>query len=155
MTVRPDLQALIAAFNMRPEVLWAGLEASIDADGGACIQLSPSATSALEGTGSGGLNGGLIAAGFDAAVILAALMAAGTDVVVTASLTVNYLRPAQLSHAPQWRASVTRSGRAIIHVEARLEANGETCATAVAVTCPRERRPALTPLTPPAPFPGQ
>lgn len=152
MTDRPDLHALIAAFNARPEVLWAGLEGSVDPDGSACIRLSPSAASALEGTGSGGLNGGLIAAGFDAAVILAALMAADTDVVVTASLNVSYVQPARLSHAPRWRASATRSGRSIIHVAARLEADGELCATALAVTCPRDRRP--TP-THPAPSPGQ
>ena len=83
------MQAL-ALFNRRAEILWFGFHGSFESHD-AAIRLTRLPDGMLGGGGAAALNGGVIAAGFDAAVVLTGLGHYDTDTVVTLNLAVQFL----------------------------------------------------------------
>jgi acyl-coenzyme A thioesterase PaaI-like protein len=75
---------------------------------------------ALGGGGTAALNGGLIAAGFDAAAVLVGLGHYESEVVVTLDLSVRFLRLAHADIADQFAARVVKSTRAVAFIEGEL-----------------------------------
>ncbi|MBC8055232.1 MAG: hypothetical protein H7Y61_01500, partial [Rhizobiales bacterium] len=69
----PDrLAARLAEFNQRREVSWFGLEGAFEGQGDAVVRFVRVDAGVLGGGGTAAINGGVIAAGFDAACVLAA-----------------------------------------------------------------------------------
>lgn len=99
------------AFNMRNEILWFGFQGAFEEPGTAVITFSRLETGALGGGGTPAVNGGVIAAGFDAAFVLAGLGQYDTDVVVTLDLSVQFLNLATVSPSLAFEAQVVRSAK--------------------------------------------
>ncbi|MEJ1935335.1 hotdog domain-containing protein [Nostoc sp. NIES-2111] len=109
-----------AVFNARAEVQWFGLTGHFSDPADAVIHLHHTGAGAVGGGGTAALNGGLIAAGFDAAAVLAGLGHYDSDVVVTLDLSVRFLRLAHVDLASEFVARVVKSTRAIAFVEGEL-----------------------------------
>lgn len=121
----PDERAqALALFNRRPEILWFGFEGGFEA-AEAVIRLTALPQGVLGGGGAAALNGGVIAAGFDAAVVLTGLGHYGTDTVVTLNLAVQFLHLARPAPALAFRAWATRTTRHVCFVAGSLS-DGET-----------------------------
>jgi acyl-coenzyme A thioesterase PaaI-like protein len=117
----PDLLALrLAAFHGRPEIAWLGLAGRFDGDGMAVVRFERLTPGHLGGAGTAALNGGMIASGFDAACVLAALGHVDTEVVATLTLQVQYLRRAMASPSLIFRAGATKAARSVVFVHAVL-----------------------------------
>ncbi|MFN4166292.1 MAG: PaaI family thioesterase [Ferrovibrio sp.] len=114
-----DRTRALALFNRRAEILWFGFEGSFGADE-AIIRLTALPEGMLGGGGAVALNGGVIAAGFDAAVVLTGLGHYDTDTVVTLNLAVQFLNLARPSPSLAFRAWATRTTRHVCFVEGRL-----------------------------------
>jgi acyl-coenzyme A thioesterase PaaI-like protein len=114
-----DRTRALALFNRRAEILWFGFEGSFGADE-AIIRLTALPEGMLGGGGAAALNGGVIAAGFDAAVVLTGLGHYDTDTVVTLNLAVQFLHLARPSPSLAFRAWATRTTRHVCFVEGRL-----------------------------------
>lgn len=129
------------AFDQRPEVAAFGLQGRYDDDSDAVVGFTSISACALGGGGVEALNGGAIAAGFDAACVLAGLAQFDADVVVTLSLHVQFLRLAHACPGLEFRAQVTRSSSRFCFVQAQLRDRHDpaalTLATAVATLAPR------------------
>ena len=110
----------LASFNRRAEIGWFGFRAQLEAPADAVVRFERLGTGALGGGGTAAVNGGVIAAGFDAACVLAALCQYDTDTVVTLTLQVHYLRLARAGAGLEFRASVTRSARSLCFVQGVL-----------------------------------
>jgi len=109
----------LTLFNRRAEILWFGMAGSFEADA-AVIRLSALPEGMLGGGGQPALNGGVIAAGFDAAAVLAGLGHYDTETVVTLNLSVQFLRLARPSAALAFRAYATQTTRQVCFIEGRL-----------------------------------
>lgn len=108
----PDrLARQLAQFNARGEILWFGFEGAFEAPGSAVVRFQRLEAGARGGGGTAAVNGGVIAAGFDAAFVLAGLGQYDTDVVVTLELSVKFLSLARVSPALAFQAQVVRSAR--------------------------------------------
>lgn len=107
-------------FNQRAEVRWFGFHGGFAEPGESVIHLLQRDPGALGGGGTAALNGGLIAAGFDAAAVLVGLGHYDRDVVVTLDLSVRYLRLAHADVADEFAARVVKSTRAMAFVEGEL-----------------------------------
>ena len=96
-------------FNARSEIAWFGFAGAFEEPGTALITFTKLESGALGGGGTAAINGGVIAAGFDAAFVLAGLGHYDVEVVVTLELSVKFLRLAQASRPLAFRARVVRS----------------------------------------------
>src|SRR5512132_4319545 len=85
------LQQQLAQFNARAEVRWFGFTASLRPPATIAVALGSLQAGVLGGGGTQAGNGGVIAAGFDAAFVLAGLTQYDSDVVVTLELSVKFL----------------------------------------------------------------
>ena len=110
----------VSAFNARAEVQWFGFSGCFSDPTDAVIHLRKRNAGAMGGGGTTALNGGLIAAGFDAAAVLAGLGHYDSDVIVTLDLSVRFIRLAQVDLASEFVARVVKSTRAIAFVEGVL-----------------------------------
>lgn len=111
----------LAEFHGRHEIAWLGLAASFDAGGVAAVRFERLTPGHLGGAGTAALNGGMIASGFDAACVLAALGHVDTEVVATLTLQVQYLRRAMASPSLVFRAGAVKVARNVVFVQAVLE----------------------------------
>jgi len=138
--IAPDrLAAQRAAFNRRAEIVWFGLEGHFEPPGDALVRFARLDTGMLGGGGVQAINGGVIAAGFDAVCVLAALGQYEAEVVVTLTLQVHYLRLARVAPGLVFRARVTKSARHVCFVQAELfdqAAPGQLLASASASLAP-------------------
>jgi acyl-coenzyme A thioesterase PaaI-like protein len=114
------LQQQLAQFNARREVRWFGFTGSLLQPSTVAITLDALQAGALGGGGTNAVNGGVIAAGFDAAFVLASLAQYDSDVVVTLELSVKFLSLAVASQTPVFTAGVVRSSRRFSFVEGVL-----------------------------------
>ncbi|WP_334187447.1 PaaI family thioesterase [Noviherbaspirillum sp.] len=96
---------------MRNEIIWFGFQGAFEKPGTAIITFSRMEAGALGGGGTKAVNGGVIAAGFDAAFVLAGLGQYDTDVVVTLDLSVQFLNLAIASPSLAFEAQVVRSAK--------------------------------------------
>jgi acyl-coenzyme A thioesterase PaaI-like protein len=112
--------AQLAGFNQRRELAWFGLQGQLRFPNHVAIRFSTIQTGFLGGGGVAAINGGVIAAGFDAACVLAALMQFDAKTVVTLTLQVQYLRLAHCSDSLEFQAWVTKSARHICFVQSVL-----------------------------------
>ncbi|MGY4828538.1 PaaI family thioesterase [Sphaerotilaceae bacterium SBD11-9] len=110
----------LAAFNAREEIRWFGFNGAFEEPGVSTIRFAQTVPGMLGGGGTAAVNGGVIAAGFDAVLVLAGLGHYETDVVVTLDLSVQFLSLARDSEGLVFRAGVTRSARHFAFVEAEL-----------------------------------
>jgi acyl-coenzyme A thioesterase PaaI-like protein len=135
------LSARLQAFNQRREIIWFGLQGSFDKEGDAVVRFQAMDAGVLGGGGVEAINGGVVAAGFDAVCVLAALAQFDVDVIVTLSLHVQFLRLAKASPGLEFRAQVSKSARQFCFVQAQLidssDAEAWPLASAVATLSPR------------------
>ncbi|MBK0392589.1 PaaI family thioesterase [Ramlibacter algicola] len=133
-----ERRARLASFACRSEIGWFGFEGRYAGPGIAEITLSRLHPGVLGGGGVAALNGGVVAAGFDAAVVLAGLGHFDADVVVTLELSVQFLSLARTDAPLVFRAGLTRSSRGFGFAQAVLEpvAGGAPFATATAMVAP-------------------
>lgn len=131
-------RAKLAAFNRRPEISWFGFEGRFGDPALAEILVSRVQEGLLGGGGVAALNGGAIAAGFDAAFVLAGLGHFDSDVVVTLELSAHFLSLARADRPLAFRAGVTRSSRAFAFAQGSLTPidGGAAFATATAMLAP-------------------
>lgn len=111
----------LAQFNARAEIGWFGFVGELAEPGFAIIRFARVEPGAVGGGGTAAINGGVIAAGFDAAFVLAGLAQYDTPVVVTLDLSVRYLDLASAARSPVFRAHVVRSARAFAFIEGVLQ----------------------------------
>lgn len=128
----------LASFNARDEIIWFGFKGSFDETGTAIIRFEYALPGALGGGGTSAVNGGVIAAGFDAAFVLAGLGQYETDVVVTLDLSVQFLSLARPAPGLAFHATVTRSSRHFAFAQGELGVPGSApFATAKAMVAPQ------------------
>ena len=106
-----QLEQQLRQFNARAEVRWFGFVGAFEAPGTAVVTPGRLGDGVLGGGGTQALNGGVIAAGFDAAFVLAGLGQYETDVVVTTELSVQFLSLATIARPLAFSAGVVRSSR--------------------------------------------
>lgn len=142
-TLSPDrLEQRLAGFHGRREIAWLGLRGRFDAPASAMVRFGRLEPGYLGGGGTDALNGGLIATGFDAACVLAALGHLDTDVVATLTLQVQYLRLAVATPGLVFRAVALKVARHVVFVQASLEDPADErgpAATAHATLAPLRR----------------
>ena len=127
----------LVQFNARTEIGWFGFEGAFAEPGEALVTFARIADGARGGGGSAAVNGGVIAAGFDAAFVLAGLGHYDTPVVVTLELAVRFLSLASTSRPLAFHARVVRSSRSFAFVEGELRAGeGEVFASASGMVAP-------------------
>lgn len=136
----PRLAAQLEAFNARAEIHWFGLHGEFAEGGVARILMPASPPAGLRGGGgSRALNGAAVAAGFDAAVVLAGLGHYDTPVVVTVELSIRYLRLADGAGPLVVNAWTPRTSARFGFIEAKLvdtAGSGTLLATASAIVAP-------------------
>ena len=115
-----QLQQQLRQFNARAEVRWFGFVGAFQDPASAVITLGRLPEGVLGGGGTNALNGGVIAAGFDAAFVLAGLGQYETDVVVTTELSVQFLSLATIARPLAFSAGVVRSSRRFSFVHGML-----------------------------------
>jgi acyl-coenzyme A thioesterase PaaI-like protein len=103
--------AQLRRFNERTEVAWFGFEGSFLEPGTTIIRFSHLNLGLQGGGGTHAINGGVIAAGFDAAFVLAGLGHYESEVVVTLELSVKFLSLALASKTLEFRAHIARSAK--------------------------------------------
>jgi acyl-coenzyme A thioesterase PaaI-like protein len=121
-------------FNRRREITWFGLEGSLNSNTQVIVKFTSAQSGVLGGGGVDAVNGGVIAAGFDAVCVLAGLTQFDVDVVVTLTLQVQFLRLATNSPHLEFQACVTKSARHICFAHGILidRAIGENTPLAIA-----------------------
>jgi acyl-coenzyme A thioesterase PaaI-like protein len=138
------LLARLAGFHARREIGWFGLQGRFDAPDSAVVRLARFEPGYLGGGGTDALNGGLIASGFDAVCVLAALGHVDTEVVATLTLQVQYLRLAEATPGLEFRAQALKVARHVVFVQAVLadfDRDRGPAATAHATLAPLRRAP--------------
>lgn len=108
-------------FHGREEIAWLGLAGRFEGEGVALVHFERLTPGHLGGAGTAALNGGMIATGFDAACVLAALGHVDTEVVATLTLQVQYLRRAMASPSLVFRAGAMKAARNVVFVHGVLE----------------------------------
>ena len=120
-------------FNERGEVRWFGFQGEFG-DGQVAVGFGEVHRGLQGGGGTLAVNGGVIAAGFDASAVMTGLGHYDTDTIVTVDLSVQFLALAQASSSLRWRAWATRTTRQLCFVQGVL-GDGErvfaTCSAAV------------------------
>lgn len=127
------LTAQLEQFNARQEVRWFGLFGSFQQPGEALVSFKDSTSGILGGGGTDAVNGGVIAAGFDGAFVLAGLGHYETNVVVTLELSIKFLDLAKNPHSLAWSAYIMRTSKRFAFAEARLINRAEPDARPVAI----------------------
>lgn len=138
----------LEAFHGRAEIAWLGLAGCFEGAGMAVVRFERLTPGHLGGAGTHALNGGMIACGFDAACVLAALGHVDTEVVATLTLQVQYLRRATASASLVFRAGATKAAPSVVFVQAALEdpsRGPEPLAVAQATLTPVRTRKPLPP----------
>lgn len=125
----------LVLFNRRAEILWFGFAGAFG-DDEAVIRIAQMPAGALGGGGEAALNGGVIAAGFDAAAVLAGLGHYDTDTVVTLNLSVQFLHLARPSPELAFYARASRTTRSVCFVEGRLADGATAFATCSGMVAP-------------------
>lgn len=120
-------------FNSRSEIEWFGFHGEFEAPAFATLTISRPDPGLLGGGGTAAVNGGVIAAGFDGAFVLAGLGHYETKVVVTLELSVKFLDLAIDPASLAWRATVIRSSKRFAFVEAELIARSAHGARPVSI----------------------
>jgi acyl-coenzyme A thioesterase PaaI-like protein len=136
--LRLDAAALERArqlFNTRGEIRWFGFEGGFGEDA-ALIRFGELHRGLQGGGGTAAINGGVIAAGFDAVAVLTGLGHYATDTVVTVDLSVQFLALAQASPQLAWRGWASRTTRSLAFVQAALGDGARVFATAQAIVKP-------------------
>lgn len=139
----PRRDAQLSQFNARPEIHWFGFQGAFEDPGTAIITFTKLDAGLQGGGGTAAINGGVIAAGFDAAFVLAGLGHYDSEVVVTLELSVQFLSLALVSDALAFRAHVVRSARNFAFAEGFLSQAGAGAphlATATAMVAPASPR---------------
>ena len=132
----PQRERAVRLFNARGEIQWFQFETSLTADV-AEVRFAAGLHRGFQGGGgTGAINGGVIAAGFDAVAVLTGLGHYETDMVVTVDLSVQYLALAEASEPVVWRGWATRTTRSLCFVQAALGAGSQVFATAQAIVKP-------------------
>jgi len=139
--IAPDkLRKQLLQFNARNEVQWFGFCGALQAPGTVIITLRGVGAGVLGGGGTSALNGGVIAAGFDAAFVLAGLAQYESEVVVTLELSVQFLSLATTDSPLAFTAGVVRSSRRFSYVRGILaspdDLSGPAFATATGMVAP-------------------
>ena len=130
----PDrLASQLKQFNARKEIEWFGFQGAFEAPGYAVVSIARLDPGMLGGGGTAALNGGVIAAGFDGAFVLAGLGQYEASVVVTLELSVKFLDLAIASKPLEWRAHVVRSSKRFAFAEAALVDRADAQQRAVAI----------------------
>lgn len=114
----------LAQFNARKEVAWFGFRGTFEEPGLAIIKFTKLESGLQGGGGTAAINGGVIAAGFDAAFVLAGLGHYESKVVVTLELSVKFLSLALVSESLAFQAHVVRSARNFSFAEGFLSQAG-------------------------------
>lgn len=112
--------AQLLKFNRRSEILWFGFQGAFQEPGTSVIGLSKLDVGLLGGGGTNAINGGVIAAGFDAAFVLAGLGHYESEVVVTLELSVKFLSLALASESLAFQGRVVRSAKNFAFAEGFL-----------------------------------
>ena len=137
------LSERVDEFNRKREIQWFGFSGRYEVPCTAVICLSKPESGMLGGGGTDALNGGIIAAGFDAVCVLAAIAQYDVPAVVTLNLQLQFMRLALSIPQLQFRAQVLKSARFVCFAQAVLvEVGGESghpivVATASATLAPR------------------
>lgn len=114
----------LAQFNAREEIKWFGFKGSFEEPGSAVITLTKFDAGLQGGGGKAAINGGVIAAGFDAAFVLSGLGHYESEVVVTLELSVKFLSLALVDESLAFRAHVVRSAKNFSFAEGFLSQGG-------------------------------
>lgn len=120
-------------FNSRREIEWFGFQGEFETPGCAVVSIARPDPGMLGGGGTAAINGGVIAAGFDGAFVLAGLGQYDTSVVVTLELSVKFLDLALASRPLVWRAHVVRSSKRFAFAQAELVDRSNAGARPVAI----------------------
>lgn len=131
----PSLARACELFNARSEIRWFGFEGGFEEDA-AVIRFCQLHPGLQGGGGTAAVNGGVIAAGFDAVAVLAGLGHYATDTVVTVDLSVQFLALAQASPQLAWRGWASRTTRGLAFVQGVLGDGAQVFATAQAIVKP-------------------
>lgn len=129
-------EELLTLFNGREEIKWFGFQGAWSEPGFATVTFSQVKAGMQGGGGKAAINGGGIAAGFDAAFVLAGLGQYDVEIVVTVELSVKFLSLALLSNALSFNAHIVRSGKNFSFAEAYLSGAGQHLAVASAIVAP-------------------
>jgi acyl-coenzyme A thioesterase PaaI-like protein len=118
----------LSQFNAREEIKWFGFKGSFEEPGSAVITFTKFDAGLQGGGGTAAINGGVIAAGFDAAFVLAGLGHYESEVVVTLELSVKFLSIALVSESLAFRAHIVRSAKNFSFAEGFLSQSGDAAA---------------------------
>jgi acyl-coenzyme A thioesterase PaaI-like protein len=127
------LLAQLQQFNERREIRWFGLIGNFELPGEAVLRFENPDSGILGGGGTTAVNGGVIAAAFDGAVILAGLGHYEAQVIVTLELSVKFLNLATNAESLRWRARVVRSSKNFAFAEADLVDHSKPTPRTVAI----------------------
>lgn len=111
-------------FNARKEIHWFGFSGAFIEPGSAIVRFTKFDAGLQGGGGTAAINGGVIAAGFDAAFVLAGLGHYDSEVVVTLELSVKFLSLALVSESLAVQAHVVRSAKNFCFAEGFLSHGG-------------------------------
>jgi acyl-coenzyme A thioesterase PaaI-like protein len=128
---RRELQ--LRQFNQRKEILWFGFHGAFREPGSAEIRFARLDAGAQGGGGTAAINGGVIAAGFDAAFVLAGLGHYDSEVVVTLELSVRFLSLALARESLAFQAQVVRSAKNFSFAEGFLSDSADPSAPHLAI----------------------
>jgi acyl-coenzyme A thioesterase PaaI-like protein len=132
--LNPQQRALqLRQFNDRKEVVWFGFEGSFCEPGTTIVRFKKLDAGLQGGGGTAAINGGVIAAGFDAAFVLAGLGHYESEVVVTLELSVKFLSLALASESLAFQAQVVRSARNFSFAEGFLADGTDPSAPRLAI----------------------
>lgn len=114
----------LAQFNARKEIAWFGFRGAFKEPGLAIINFTKIESGLQGGGGTSAINGGVIAAGFDAAFVLAGLGHYDSKVVITLELSVKFLSLALVNESLAFQAHVVRSAKNFSFAEGFLSQAG-------------------------------
>jgi len=127
------LEEQLLQFNARKEIDWFGFKGSFSDPGQAVITFTRFDAGLQGGGGTAAINGGVIAAGFDAAFVLAGLGHYDSEVVVTLELSVKFLSLALVGESLAFQAHVVRSARNFSFAEGFLSHAGDAASPHLAI----------------------
>lgn len=111
-------------FNARKKIQWFGFIGGFQGPGSAIVRFTKFDAGLQGCVGTAAINGSVIAAGFDAAFVLAGVGHYDSEVVVTLELSVKFLSLALVSESLAFEAHVVRSARSFCFAEGFLSQSG-------------------------------
>lgn len=127
------LEEQLTQFNARREVNWFGFKGAFMDPGSAIVTFTNLEVGLQGGGGTAAINGGVIAAGFDAAFVLVGLGHYDCEVVVTLELSVKFLSLALVSESLAFQAHVVRSARRFCFAEGFLSQTDSPASSHMAI----------------------